>query len=365
MLTGLGGFAQRTLAVSSLNLRPEVGFTTNSSGEVYYRPFRMEEPSSGTSGRDWLYLAWLPTDSSISGRNLGGIHRSFEFVPNPVRSEVVLSLGSEQARNGESPNDPWSQVATQHSSGLEAGFVRRIAWIVGGMVIGFSLLWLGFVTVVPTLIKGFSGFSKRHFGHPTDESQQTDHQAVAGPPSGTSIGSNELMVKLSAIDWFQFRKVVQRSFELEGFHVSHEPDDEAESGKAFVMSKADQKVAVQCKHWKNSEVGVRPIQDFFEAMEELGIESGLFVAFGKFSPSARTLADEGGVELMDGAGLAQRLIRTGAVRDPRIVELLKEQNKSCPRCNSPMIFRTTGKDDLSLSTPYWGCSRYPRCSGIL
>ncbi|MBL9139039.1 MAG: topoisomerase DNA-binding C4 zinc finger domain-containing protein [Verrucomicrobiales bacterium] len=51
-----------------------------------------------------------------------------------------------------------------------------------------------------------------------------------------------------------------------------------------------------------------------------------------------------------------------AAYDPAMVELLNDERKFCPRCESSMVLRMARKGSHAGET-FWSCSRYPACDG--
>lgn len=54
------------------------------------------------------------------------------------------------------------------------------------------------------------------------------------------------------------------------------------------------------------------------------------------------------------------LALTDARFDPEAQEILRDERKFCPRCESEMVPRTARKGK-EIGQQFWGCSSYPRC----
>ena len=56
------------------------------------------------------------------------------------------------------------------------------------------------------------------------------------------------------------------------------------------------------------------------------------------------------------------LAAVDASYNPEILELLNDERKYCPKCESEMVLRTA---KAAPTNQFWGCSKYPRCRYIL
>jgi restriction system protein len=131
-------------------------------------------------------------------------------------------------------------------------------------------------------------------------------------------------------------------------------------GTDLVIGKDRTRTAVQCKHWKTWNVGVRAVREFLGALTDSGIKRGLFITLGGYTGDATQLADQHGIEVVNEAGLATMLEATDARFDPAVLEILHDTRKMCPKREREMVLRTAGRG-TGAGTQFWGCSGYPRC----
>jgi len=171
-----------------------------------------------------------------------------------------------------------------------------------------------------------------------------------------------LLDRLRAIDWFQFEKVVARLYEKQGYRVNRRGGANPDGGIDMVIEKPGLRRAVQCKQWRNSEVGVKPMREFVGALhsDREDFQSGIFVTLRGYSVPAKQLAELKGIEMLDADDLARKLEAVGARHDPEILELLADERKFCPRCEAEMVLRTA-KKGANPGSQFWGCSTYPQC----
>jgi len=182
------------------------------------------------------------------------------------------------------------------------------------------------------------------------------------PPVKSPLSPADLLDRLRAIDWFQFEKVVARLYEKQGYRVHRRGGANPDGGIDLTIEKPGIRRAVQCKQWRNSEVGVKPMREFVGALhsDREDFQSGIFVTLRGYSVPAKQLAELKGIEMLDADGLARKLEAVGARQDPEILELLADERKFCPRCEAEMELKTA-KKGAKPGSQFWGCSTYPRC----
>jgi restriction system protein len=190
------------------------------------------------------------------------------------------------------------------------------------------------------------------------------------PLLATSEGSNanraekptteQLVHQLRSIDWFQFEQLVALVYRKQGYAVSRRGGANPDGGIDLVIEKAGTRTAVQCKHWKTWNVGVRAVRELLGALTDAGIQRGLFITLGGYTGDARQLADKHGIVMVNETELAAMLEATDARFDPAVLEILHDSRKLCPKCEREMVLRTAGRGP-GAGKQFWGCSGYPRC----
>jgi restriction system protein len=123
---------------------------------------------------------------------------------------------------------------------------------------------------------------------------------------------------------------------------------------------------VQCKHWRKRQVGVTVVRELNGVVSAQGAHGGFVVTGGEFSHEAREFAASCGIKLIDGCAL-EKLIGDTPSRNfgaDSIVAVAAHAKPVCPQCGTAMIQRTAKKGQFA-GQPFWGCGRYPKCTGIL
>jgi hypothetical protein len=164
------------------------------------------------------------------------------------------------------------------------------------------------------------------------------------PSSGTTA---ELLDQLRSIDWFQFEKIVALLYQKLGYSVTRRGGANPDGGIDLVIEMDGSRSAVQCKQWRTWNVGVKPVREFLGALTDAGVKRGIFITLGGYTGDARALAEKHGIEIVNETGLARMLELTDARFDPVALEILRDQRKFCPKCESEMVLRTAKKGLLA------------------
>jgi restriction system protein len=114
------------------------------------------------------------------------------------------------------------------------------------------------------------------------------------------------------LSWRQFESIVGEAFRRRGYSVMENAVDGPDGGVDLVLRKNGEKFYVQCKRWKQSRVGVKPIRELYGVIAASSAKGGFFVASGDYTEEARAFAARAGIELIDGPKLADMIADTRA-----------------------------------------------------
>ncbi len=182
-------------------------------------------------------------------------------------------------------------------------------------------------------------------------------------PGRTQAG-DQLARQLRAIDWFQFEKLIEALYAKLGFTVTRSGGANPDGGVDLILERDGFRSAVQCKHWRSWDVGVRQVREFLGALTDQGISHGKLITSRGFTAEAKALADKHGIEIIDEAVLLKMLRAADAAYDPAFQVLLNDQRKFCPKCEREMVLRTVARGQ-NAGSQFWGCSGYPVCTFTL
>lgn len=181
--------------------------------------------------------------------------------------------------------------------------------------------------------------------------------SVPEAPSPVRLNTHDIEERLALIDWFQFEKFCAAVLRAEGWNVERKGGAQPDGGVDLIASKGDTRMLVQCKHWRTWTVQEKTIRELLGSMTHFGVFKGALYTLKGWTEPSRRFAAEHGILLANADDLAARAIVR--ISDHEIQRLFTGDVHHCPKCESPMVWRTGDFD------PFWGCSQFPRCRSIL
>lgn len=113
---------------------------------------------------------------------------------------------------------------------------------------------------------------------------------------------------------------------------------------------------IQCKHWRSSAVQEKVVRELLGSMTHFRVTRGAIYTLKGATIPAAAFAVQHGITIVDRVELARRAAR---LSDAELETMLRPRTHHCPKCESPMVWRTGNFPS------FWGCSTYPRCRGTL
>jgi restriction system protein len=177
---------------------------------------------------------------------------------------------------------------------------------------------------------------------------------------------------IRAMSWQSFELLVGEAFRRQGYGVEERGGSAADGGVDLVLRKDGKTTVVQCKRWREVQVGVQPVRELFGVMHASGADAAIFVSSGTYTADAVEFARGQPIRLIDGDELADMV---AAIQEERAIEgrLAKAlapslqrpvYGKVCPICGGPMTKRIAKKGPKAGGS-FWGCSSFPACRGTL
>ena len=185
-------------------------------------------------------------------------------------------------------------------------------------------------------------------------------QRRRGQTEGRVAIRKNVNYRLRVIDWFCFEKLMGMVFQKQGYIVSRRGGANPDGGIDIMVEKAGEETAVQCKHWRTRQVGVRHIREFLGALTDAGLPNGFLIALSGCTADAEALAQKHAIQIIEEEELLRMLESADANFDPEIIALLNDERKYCPKCEAEMVLRTAGRGSKA-GEQFRGCLRYPRC----
>jgi YVTN family beta-propeller protein len=192
------------------------------------------------------------------------------------------------------------------------------------------------------------------------------------PPLSTPSTTADGLDWLRALDWRQFEELVGRAYQGQGYQVLPTAHG-ADGGIDLILTRGTERIFVQCKHWRSSQVGVQVARELFGLVSAHQATWGVVATSGRFTAEAKEFAHHARLTLLDGPAVAQ-LIALGQTSQrsagpplnqdsPIPAPVQRSTEPTCPICASAMKLRTARRGP-DAGSKFWGCSRYPGCKGI-
>lgn len=160
-----------------------------------------------------------------------------------------------------------------------------------------------------------------------------------------------------SLSWSDFERFIVEAFRRQGFRANRTANG-ADGGIDVVLEKDGNTSVVQCKQWKNSRVGVKPIRELAGVVSARKATRGIFVCSGDYTTDARRFAAESGIELIGGQSLAELLDLDESHRQH--VPTGTDFAEDCPKCGSTLVRRVARKGK-NTGSAFWGCGSFPKC----
>ncbi len=255
-------------------------------------------------------------------------------------------------------------VARKNESLLN--LLTRVPWWISVAVAAVAYVFLKFI--VPSLPIDVFG------GNPFASAARTFAPIVAllcllagavsafkGWRKGRMLDSQKNIETVGNLNWKEFEELISEIYRRQGYFVLENPNEGADGGVDLRLRKDGKKIYVQCKHWKERQVGVKVVRELYGVMMAKSADEGVAVTYGTFTQEARDFATDKPISLVDGkrlVGLIAEVQKTPKLSIP------EKSQKTCPKCGSGMVLRTA-KRGSHAGQKFWGCTGYPGCRTVL
>jgi restriction system protein len=161
-----------------------------------------------------------------------------------------------------------------------------------------------------------------------------------------------------SLSWSDFERMVTEAFRQRGYQARRSPSG-PDGGVDIVLEQGNQTTLVQCKQWKKSRVGVKPVRELAGVVAAQKASGGIFVCSGDYTSEAVELAKKSHIDLIDGRRLADLMEFTPS-KPPTEVHLSLTTSFDCPECGSNLV-RRVARRGKNVGSEFLGCSAFPKC----
>lgn len=116
---------------------------------------------------------------------------------------------------------------------------------------------------------------------------------------------------LAGLTWREFETLVGAYFRHQGYEVTLTGGGGPDGGVDVLLRQGGDTYLVQCKHWRASRVGVKPVRELYGVMAAERAAGGFVVTSGDFTQEARQFAKGRELQLIDGRTLRHELENAG------------------------------------------------------
>jgi len=166
---------------------------------------------------------------------------------------------------------------------------------------------------------------------------------------------------LRALSWQDFERLVGEAYRRRGYTIEEIGGSAPDGGVDLMLYSGGGKTVVQCKRWRTAQIGVSLVRELHGVVVAEKAARGIFVTTGTFTPDAVAFARDKPLELVDGQALA-KLVEGVRTSKPSPATVHESATPSCPKCGGEMI-RRVAKRGANAGSAFWGCRRYPGCTG--
>lgn len=175
------------------------------------------------------------------------------------------------------------------------------------------------------------------------------------------VDSQTGLESLRNVSWKHFEWMVGEAYRRIGYAVDDSLGSGADGGIDLTLRKDGETTIVQCKQWKVLSVGAPVVRELYGLLTHHGATQAIIVTSGRFTEEARSFAAGKPIELVDGPALL-KFVRSVQDAEPATPAPAVESSPSCPKCGATMV-RRTAKRGPKAGTAFWGCAKYPSCTG--
>src|SRR5580700_5523609 len=127
-----------------------------------------------------------------------------------------------------------------------------------------------------------------------------------GSKKELTAAATDTLLKLEALSQQDLERLVTGAYRVRGYEVR------ADDAGDLLLTKLDQRLLLQCKHWKTRKIGEMPVRELYGSMAAHSASGGVMISSGTFTLEATRFANFGGIELLDAVKLKALLHRKSA-----------------------------------------------------
>ncbi len=148
-----------------------------------------------------------------------------------------------------------------------------------------------------------------------------------------SAAAADDLLAVSGLSRKEIEQLVAEAYRRQGYQVDDLGAAAGESDAGMLLSKATQRVLLQCKYWKTRKLAEMPVRELYGMMAAQNANAGILLTSGSFTLEASRFAGYGRIQLIDGPRLLARL-QQGAATDTRTPQAAEPSGRQAARAGS-------------------------------
>lgn len=165
------------------------------------------------------------------------------------------------------------------------------------------------------------------------------------------------------LSWQEFEDLLGEAYRRRGYRVEKTRFG-ADGGVDLVLNGEEGRLLVQAKQWRVRKVGVEKVRELLGVATAERANGAVLVTSGNASAAAKEFAERNGIQIVEGEQLVEMIREVQPAWAGRSALTTQSGPPPCPSCQSSMV-RRVARQGPRKGQPFWGCSRYPDCRGIV
>ena len=118
-----------------------------------------------------------------------------------------------------------------------------------------------------------------------------------------SAAAADHLLAISGLSRKEVERLVAEAYRRQGYQVVELGGSAAESDAGMLLTKATQRLLLQCKYWKTRKLAEMPVRELYGMMAAQSANAGILITSGSFTLEASRFAGYGRIQLIDGPRL--------------------------------------------------------------
>ena len=182
---------------------------------------------------------------------------------------------------------------------------------------------------------------------------------------GKLFAQTQQLADLRHMSWRDFERLVADTYRKLGYQVTERGGPSPDGGVDLeIIDHEQRKGLVQCKQWKSSKVGVKPVRELLGVLAKERAQFAIIITCGEFTRESLVFAVGQPISLIEGSALID-MLQTARHEHPfhsDMIENIPEAAKDdvCLLCGKQLTKRTARRGQNSGAL-FMGCTGFPAC----